>query len=102
MQVYNINIRKSHFQANLCELFAEDEKQHYCGDVGWADLLFMKSSRIIISYVYRQAILLIALIAKFMTFTCKSRCRFMCSRCTFVKVWNADQVAEIYMQTVSM
>jgi len=40
-------------------------------------------------------------IAKFMTFTCKSRCPFMCSRCTFVKVWNADHVAEIYMQTVS-
>ena len=29
---YNINIRKLHFQANLCEVFAENEKQHYCGD----------------------------------------------------------------------
>jgi len=59
MQVYNINIRKLHFQANLGEVFAEDKKQHYCGDLGWADLLFMKSSRIIILYVCRQYILLI-------------------------------------------
>jgi len=59
MQVYNINIRKLHFEANLCEVFAEDEKQRYCGDLGWADLLFMKSSRIIILYVCIQAILLI-------------------------------------------
>jgi len=29
MQVYNINIRKLHFQANLCEVFAEDKKQQY-------------------------------------------------------------------------
>jgi len=43
MQVYNINLRKLHFQANLCEFLAEDKKQHYCGDLvlGWADLLFM-------------------------------------------------------------
>jgi len=34
VQVYNINIRKLYFQANLCEVFAEDEKQHYCGDLG--------------------------------------------------------------------
>jgi len=33
-------------------------------------------------------------IAKFMTFTCKSRCLFVWSRCTLVKVWNADHVAE--------
>jgi len=59
VQVYNVNIIKLHFQENLCEVFAEDEKQHYCGDSGWADLLFMKSSRIIILYVWRQAILLI-------------------------------------------
>ena len=26
------NVRKLHFQANLCEVFAED-KQHYCGDL---------------------------------------------------------------------
>jgi len=37
MQVYKINIRKLHFQANLCEVFAEDKKQHYYGDLGWAD-----------------------------------------------------------------
>ena len=30
MHVYNV--RKFHLQANLCEVFAEDEKQHYCGD----------------------------------------------------------------------
>jgi len=60
MQVYNINIRKLHFQANLCEVSAEDEKQHYCGVLGWADLLFMKSSRINILYVWRQAIPLIS------------------------------------------
>jgi len=27
------NVRKLHFQANLCEIFAEDQKQHYCGDL---------------------------------------------------------------------
>jgi len=59
MQVYNINIRKLHFQANLCDVFAEDKKQHYCGDLGWAVLLFMKSIRIIILYECRQAIPLI-------------------------------------------
>jgi len=53
MQVYNTNIRKLHFQANLCEVSAEDEKQHYCGDVGWADSLFMKSSRFIFLHVCR-------------------------------------------------
>jgi len=43
MQVYNINIRKLHFQANLCEVFSEDKKQHYYRDLvlGWANLLFM-------------------------------------------------------------
>jgi len=37
MQIYNV--RKLHFQANLCEVFAED-KQCYCGDLvlGWAVL----------------------------------------------------------------
>jgi len=34
-------------------------------------------------------------VAKFMTFTCNSRYRYMWSRCTFVKVWNADHVAEL-------
>ena len=31
------NVRKLDFQANLCEAFAEDKKQHYCGDfvLGW-------------------------------------------------------------------
>jgi len=62
MQVYNINIRKLHFQANLCEVVAEDKKQHYCGDLvlGWADLLFMQSSKIIILHVCRQDIPLIS------------------------------------------
>jgi len=62
MQVYNINIRKLYFWANICEVFAEDEKQRCCGDLGWAVLLFMKFSRIriIILYVCRQAILLIS------------------------------------------
>ena len=27
------NVRKLHFQANLCEVFAENKKQHYCGDL---------------------------------------------------------------------
>jgi len=62
MQVYNINIIKLYFQANLCEVFAEDKKQHYCGDLVlvWADLLFLQSSRIIILHVCRQAIPLIS------------------------------------------
>jgi len=41
--VYNFNdasvyiFTKLDFQANLCEAFAEDTKQHYCGDLdlGW-------------------------------------------------------------------
>jgi len=40
MRVYNV--RKLHFQANLCEVFAKEKKQHYCGDLvslsGWAVL----------------------------------------------------------------
>jgi len=62
MHVHNINLRKLHFQANLCEVFAEDKKQQYCGDflLGRADLLFMQSSRIIILHVCRQAIPLIS------------------------------------------
>ena len=62
MQVYNISLRKLHFQANLCEVFAKDKKQHYCGDLvlGWADLLFVQSSRIIILDVCRQPIPLIS------------------------------------------
>jgi len=38
MQVYNV--RKLHFQTNLCEVFAEDKQQHYCRDVvlGWVVL----------------------------------------------------------------
>jgi len=35
------------------------------------------------------------LITKFVTFTCNSRCRYVCSRCTFVTFWNADRVAEL-------
>ena len=27
------NVRKLDFQANLCEAFAEDRKQRYCGDL---------------------------------------------------------------------
>ena len=32
------NVRKLDFQANLCQAFAEDKKQHYCGDLvlGWS------------------------------------------------------------------
>ena len=30
-EVYNV--RKLLFQANLCEVFAEDKKQHSCGDL---------------------------------------------------------------------
>jgi len=34
------NVRKLHFQANLCEAFAEDKQQHNCGYLvlGWAVL----------------------------------------------------------------
>jgi len=28
-----LDVKKLHFQANLCEIFAEDQKQHYCGDL---------------------------------------------------------------------
>jgi len=35
-------------------------------------------------------------IVKLVTCTCNSRCRYTPSRCTFVKVWNADHVAELY------
>jgi len=31
MQIYNV--KKLHFQENLCELFAENKKQNYCGDI---------------------------------------------------------------------
>jgi len=48
IQIYSI--RKLRFQENICNVFDEDKKQHYCGDLvlGWAVLLFMKSSRIIV------------------------------------------------------
>jgi len=38
MQVYHV--KKLHFQVILCEVFAEDKQQHYCGDLvlGWAVL----------------------------------------------------------------
>jgi len=38
VQIYNV--RKLHFQANHCETFAEEKKQHYCRDLGlgWAIL----------------------------------------------------------------
>jgi len=34
------NVRKLHFQANLCKVFAENKQQHYCGDLvlGWVVL----------------------------------------------------------------
>ena len=34
------DVRKLHFQAYHCEAFAEDKKQHYCGDLvlGWTAL----------------------------------------------------------------
>jgi len=43
MQVYD---RKLYFQANLCEVFAEDKQQHYCGDLvlGWAVLQRLSST----------------------------------------------------------
>jgi len=28
-----VDVRKLDFQADLCEAFAEDKKQHYCGDL---------------------------------------------------------------------
>jgi len=30
MQIYDVE--KLHLQANLCEVFAENKKQNYCGD----------------------------------------------------------------------
>jgi len=44
MQVYNV--RKLHYQANLCEVFAEDKQQHYFEDVilGWAVLQKLSST----------------------------------------------------------
>jgi len=30
------------FEANLCEAFAEDKKQHYCGDLVWDVELFKR------------------------------------------------------------
>jgi len=27
------NVRKLHFQVNLCEVFVENKQQHYCGDL---------------------------------------------------------------------
>jgi len=50
VQVYNV--RKLHFQANLCGVLAEDKKQHHCGDLvlGWAVLLCTKSRKIMILY----------------------------------------------------
>ena len=38
MQVYHV--KKLHFQVNLCEVFAGDKQQHYCGDLvlRWAVL----------------------------------------------------------------
>jgi len=54
MHVYNINLRKLHFQENLSEVFAEDEEQCFGNFVlGRADLLFMQSSRSIILDVCR-------------------------------------------------
>ena len=33
------NVRKLHFQANFCEVFAENKQQHYCDLVlGWVVL----------------------------------------------------------------
>jgi len=29
------NVRELDFQANLCEAFVEDKKQHCCGDLVW-------------------------------------------------------------------
>jgi len=50
-----------HFRANLCDVFSENKKQYYCGGIvsGWAILLLMKSRRVIILYVCRQAILFV-------------------------------------------
>jgi len=50
------NFRNLHLQINLYEVFAEDKKQHYCGDIvlGWVDLLFLKPSRIILCIGYEQ------------------------------------------------
>jgi len=37
------NVRKLHFQANLCEVVAEDKNQHYCGDLILVWAVFQKT-----------------------------------------------------------
>jgi len=39
--------------------------------------------------------MLTLLIAKFMTFTCNSRCHYVWSCWMFVYVWNVDHVAQL-------
>jgi len=41
------NVRKLHFQANLCEVFAEDKQQHHCGDLVLERALDQRLSSII-------------------------------------------------------
>jgi len=40
MQIYNV--KKLHLQANLHDVFAEDKKQNYCGDLVFYDGQFSK------------------------------------------------------------
>jgi len=41
MQVYNV--RKLHFQSNLCEVFSEDQQQHCCGDLVLGQAVLQKT-----------------------------------------------------------
>jgi len=52
MQVYNV--RKLHFQANLCEVFAEDKQQRYCGDLSCMHADASGAVRLSIVYKYRS------------------------------------------------
>jgi len=59
VQVYRV--RKLHFRKISAKILPKKKGQHHCGDLvlGRAVLLFVKSSKIIILYVCKQAILLI-------------------------------------------
>jgi len=37
------NVRKLHFQANLCKVFAENKQQHYCGDLVLRSVVLQKT-----------------------------------------------------------
>jgi len=52
---------ESYIFRHISRSFAKDKRQKFCGDLvlGWAVLLFVKSSRIIILYMCKQTVFLI-------------------------------------------